>query len=104
MNKAKKYYIDNKGNMVKSTRHKRDLKEITVEEGYTERKNLKLTRADWQNSGLTFWFKDDENHGYPMSWHEFNDYLREHPVEFNDMNIEFLQQGNVYSIGFVDND
>ena len=32
----------------------------------------------------------------------FMNYLEDNPIEFGDMDIQFLQRGSVYSIGFVE--
>lgn len=104
MNKAKTVYYDKKGNMIKSTRYvnKDSLIKFNVEQGgIVHKKNMKLMNVTWQNSGVTFWFKDDADKYYPMTDTVFNEYLKDNPISFGDVDIEFLQQGYVYSIGFA---
>ena len=104
MYKAKKYYIDEDGNMVKIPTYKTNLTEIPVKEGHSEEKNLTLSHLAWHNSGITFYFKDDTNHLYPMSDIVFARYIESNPLSLGKVKMEFLQRGNVYSIGVVGND
>jgi hypothetical protein len=105
MNKAKTIYYKKNGDMVKSTRYenKSELIKSDIEPGtVVHRKGLKLTDITWLNTGVTFWFVDENKRGYPMTDSVFRDYIRENPIEFGDVGIEFLQRGDVYSIGFVE--
>lgn len=104
MNRAKTVYYDGKGNMIKNTNYKDKSKLIKseIEPGsIVRKKGMKLVSLSWLNSGLTFWFADENGRLYPMTDSVFMNYLKDNPIEFGDMDIEFLQRGSVYSIGFV---
>lgn len=107
MNKAKKIYLDENGNMIKKAENWRideyPEKYTAVDVSLMPQKlNLTLTCLAWQNSGITFWFKGDDGRKYPMSWGNMCDYLENHPIPLGEFDIEYLQQGAVYSIGFAD--
>lgn len=105
MNRAKTVYYDVKGNMIKNTNYKDKSKLIKseIEPGsIVRKKGMKLVDLSWLNSGLTFWFADENGRRYPMTDSVFMNYLEDNPIEFGDMDIQFLQRGSVYSIGFVD--
>lgn len=105
MNRAKTVYYDGKGNMIKNTNYKDKSKLIKseIEPGsIVRKKGMKLVNLTWLNSGLTFWFADENGRRYPMTDSVFMNYLEDNPIEFGDMDIQFLQRGSVYSIGFVE--
>ena len=104
MNKAKVVYYDKDGDMVKSTLYKNKDKLIKSEiaPNTTITKKLKLIGLGWLNSGVTFWFADETGRRYPMSDNVLIDYLDDNPIDFGERTFEFLQQGHVYSIGFVE--
>jgi len=105
MNRAKTVYYDGKGNMIKNTNYKDKSKLIKseIEPGsIVRKKGMKLVGLTWLNSGLTFWFADENGRRYPMTDSVFMNYLKDNPIEFGDMDIEFLQRGSVYSIGFIE--
>lgn len=102
--KAKTVYYDKHGNMIKNTNYKDKSKLIKseIEPGsIVRKKGMKLVDLTWINSGLTFWFADENGRRYPMTDSVFMNYLEDNPIEFGDMDIQFLQRGSVYSIGFV---
>lgn len=104
-NRAKTVYYDKNGNMIKNTNYKDKSKLIKseIEPGsIVRKKGMKLVDLGWLNSGLTFWFADENGRQYPMTDSVFMNYLEDNPIEFGDMDIEFLQRGSVYSIGFVE--
>ena len=106
-NKAKTVYYDKNGDMVKNTNaagvRKSNLIKSEIEQGTVVRKKgIKLVDLGWLNCGLTFWFMDENGRRYPMTDSVFLKYIKDNPVDFGDMNIEFLQRGSVYSIGFVE--
>lgn len=104
-NRAKTVYYDKNGNMIKNTNYKDKSKLIKseIEPGsIVRKKDIKLVDLGWLNSGLTFWFADENGRQYPMTDSVFMNYLEDNPIEFGDMDIEFLQRGSVYSIGFVE--
>ena len=103
-NRAKTVYYDKNGNMIKNTNYKDKSKLIKseIEPGsIVHKKGMKLVSLSWLNSGLTFWFADENGRRYPMTDSVFMNYLEDNPIEFGDMDIQFLQRGSVYSIGFV---
>ena len=105
MNKAKTVYYDKNGNMVKSTRYKNKnelIKSDIAPNTVLLKKGMKLVGITYLNHGVTIWFKDANGRFYPMTDSVFSDYIENHPIEFGDMNIEFLQRGDTYSIGFVE--
>lgn len=105
MNKAKTIYYKKNGNMVKSTRYenKKELIKSDIAPGtVVHRKGMKLVDMTWLNSGVTFWFVDENGRWYPMTDSVFKDYINKNPIEFGNVDIEFLQRGDVYSIGFVE--
>lgn len=104
-NRAKTVYYDKNGDMIKNTNYKDKSKLIKseIEPGsIVRKKGMKLVDLGWLNSGLTFWFADENGRQYPMTDSVFMNYLEDNPIEFGDMDIEFLQRGSVYSIGFVE--
>lgn len=106
-NRAKTVYYDNDGNMIKNTNgygiNKNNLIKSEIKQGdVVHKKGMKLVGLGWLNSGLTFWFADENGRQYPMTDSVFMNYLEDNPIEFGDMDIEFLQRGSVYSIGFVE--
>ena len=107
MNKAKTIYYDKNGNMVKNTNYKDKNKLIKseIEPGTVVRKKgLKLVNISWLNTGVTLWFEDANGRLYPMTDSVFLEYIKSNPIDFGDKDIEFLQRGSVYSIGFVEGD
>ena len=105
MNKAKVVYYDKDGNMVKSTRYKnkRDLVKVKVEPNtIVHKKSLKLVKISWLNHGITLWFEDENGKIYPMTDMILYDYLEKNSIDLGERDIEFFQQGYVYSIGLVD--
>lgn len=105
-NRAKTVYYDKNGNMIKNTNgygiNKNSLIKSEIKPGaVVHKRGMKLVDLGWLNSGLTFWFEDDSGRRYPMTDSVFLNYIKENPIEFGDMDIEFLQRGSVYSIGFV---
>lgn len=107
MNKAKKVFYDDKGNMVKNTNYKDKSKLIIseIKPGTVVHKNgLKLVDINWLNFGVTLWFEDINGRRYPMTDSVFLEYIKSNPIDFGDKDIEFLQRGSVYSIGFVEGD
>lgn len=104
MNKAKTIYYNKRGNMVKTTKYenKKELIKSDIAPGTVIRKKgMKLVDITPLTNGVTFWFLDENERYYPMSDTVFRSYISNSPIEFGDMNIEFLQRGDVYSIGFV---
>lgn len=105
MNKAKVIYYEKDGNMVKNTRYrnKENLVKVELEpDTVVHKKSLKLVRISWLNSGVTLWFEDENGKIYPMTDMVLFDYLEKNPIDFGERDIEFFQQGCVYSIGLVD--
>lgn len=105
MNKAKEVYYDKNGVMAKSVRYKNknDFTKVNIEPNTVVHKSsLKLISVSWTNSGVTFWFKDEDGKIYPMTDSVLMKYVKDHPIDFGERDIEFLKQGTVYSIGFVD--
>ena len=105
MNKAKEVYLDENGNMIKKVwcgnvnRHPEKYTEVNVSL-MPQKLKLTLVGLEWQNSGLTFWFKGDDGREYPMSWGVMSDYLQTHSIPVGEFDIEYLKQGTVHSIGF----
>lgn len=105
-NKAKAVYYDKDGKMIKNTNspsvNKNNLIKSEIKPGtVVNKKGMKLVDLDWLSTGLTFWFEDENGRRYPMTDSVFLNYIEDNPVEFGDMDIQFLQRGSVYSIGFV---
>lgn len=96
MNKAKKYYVDNNGNMIGYTRYySRERAEMPAE---TFHAKLQLKRIGWLNSGCCFELEDESGKTYSM-----NDLMLKRYLEHNDIFLEgdwnFYQQGTAFSIG-----
>lgn len=96
MNKAKKYYIDNDGNMIGYTRYnRRDKTEMPAEMFHAR---LKIKRIGWLNTGCYFELEDENGKMYSM-----NDLMLKRYLEHNDVFLEgdwnFYQQGTAFSIG-----
>lgn len=104
MNKAKTVYYDKNGNMVKNLRYE-NKKELTktdiAKDTVVSKSGMRLISITPLRSGVTFWFEDADKKLYPMTDTVFNHYIKDNPIDFGDMNIEFLKKGEVYSIGFV---
>lgn len=105
-NRAKTVYYDKNGNMIKNTNgygiNKNSLIKSEIKPGaVVHKRGMKLVDLGWLNSGLTFWFADENGRRYPMTDSVFMNYLEDNPIEFGDVDIQFLQRGSVYSIGFV---
>lgn len=96
MNKAKKYYVDNDGNMIGYTRYHRQEKIEMQPEMFHAK--LQIKRVGWLNSGFYFELEDENGKTYCM-----NDVLFRKYIEKNDVFIEgdwqFYQQGTAFSIG-----
>lgn len=95
MNKAKKYYVDENGNMVGYTRYCRNKTEMPVEPFHAK---LKIVGINWLNTGCCFKLQDENGKTYNMNDIMFREYF-----EKNDMYLEgdwnFYQQGMAFSIG-----
>ena len=96
MNKAKKYYIDNDGNMIGYTRYyNRERMEMPAEMFHAR---LKIKRIGWLNIGCYFELEDENGKTYSM-----NDLMLKRYLEHNDIFLEgdwnFYQQGTAFSIG-----
>lgn len=95
MNKAKKYYVDENGNMVGYTRYCRNKTEMPVE---TFHARLKVVGIGWLNCGCYFILQDENGKTYSM-----NDIMLREYIENNDLCLEgdwnFYQQGTSFSIG-----
>lgn len=96
MNKAKKYYIDNDGNMISYTsRHGHEKTEMPTNVFHAK---LRIKEVGWLNSGFYFVLEDGNGKTYTM-----NDSLFRKYIEKNDVFIEgdwnFYQQGTAFSIG-----
>lgn len=97
MNKAKKYYVDNDGNMIGYARFRYlDSKIEMSAEPFHAR--LKIVKIGWLNSGCYFELQDKNGKTYNM-----NDVMLRKYIEKNDVYLEgdwqFYQQGTSYSIG-----
>lgn len=106
MNKAKHIYIDENGKMM-SQCTKREAewfpnkyKKVDAD-GVIHRKNLTLVCYTWLNRGVTLWFEDDDGQMFPMTDSVFGEYLAKHPINIGEVDIEYLQRGQTYSIGIV---
>lgn len=107
MNKAKRIYIDDNGNMVKDAyfirdkkRKPRKIKHIKIPDNYIDKRDLYLTSISRTNKGLTFWFEDDGGTIYPMCDSELIGWVKKHPIKFEDATWVYKQQGYIYSISF----
>lgn len=96
MNKAKKYYIDNNGNMIGYTRYYRLKKtEMPVEMFHAK---LKIKRIGYLNNGFYFELEDENGKIYSMNDVLFCKYIEKNDV-FIEGNWKFYQQGTAFSIG-----
>lgn len=104
MYKAKYVYYDKSGNMVKSTRDKNvsSLIKSDIQPDTTVTKRLKAVGLGWLNNGWALWLADDTGRKYPMSSSVLHSYLKNHDIDFGERTFEFLQRGDTYSIGFVE--
>lgn len=98
MNKAKKYYVDNAGNMIgypKSYRGDIPKTEVIPEPFHAK---LKICNIGWLNSGAYFTLKDENGKRYNITQSMMQQYLQNHDV-YIEGNWDFYSQGCVYSIG-----
>lgn len=96
MNLAKKYYVDDNGNMIRSTNCCYGNKtEKNPEQFYSK---LKLVNIGWLNNGVYFVLTDENQKIYYMTDTMFKKYINSNDIVLEgDWN--FYQQGTVYSIG-----
>lgn len=96
MRRAKKYYVDEKKNMIGYTRNHRFEKTEKPAEMFHAR--LKISKVGWLNNGFYFVLEDENGKTYCM-----NDVLFREYIEKNDVFVEgdwnFYQQGTAFSIG-----
>ena len=97
MNLAKKYYVDENGNMIGYTRwyHKDEKIEMPAEPFHAK---LKIVHIWCLNSGCCFELQDENGKTYNM-----NDTMLREYIKTNDAYLEgdwnFYQQGTSFSIG-----
>ena len=96
MNKAKKYYIDNNGNMVGYTRYYRF--EKTEMPAKIFHAKLQIKKVGWLNSGFYFVLEDENGKTYCMNDVLFREYIEKNDV-FVEGDWQFYQQGTAFSIG-----
>ena len=96
MNIAKKYYVDENGNMIGYMRHKNG-KEIE-KPAETFHAKLKICMIGWLNSGLYIVLRDENGKMYNMNDKMFKDYISKNDV-FIEGDWNLYQQGTSYSIG-----
>ena len=98
MKKAKKYYVNEKGNMIGYTnRHLqyRSKTEMPAEQFHAK---LKIVNIGWLNSGCYFELQDENGKTYSMNDIMFREYIKTNNVILEgDWN--FYQQGTAFSIG-----
>ena len=98
MNKAKKYYVDEDGNMIGYPRYISEKTEVLPEPFHAK---LKIVGIGWLNSGCYFSLEDENGKIYNMNDIMFKNYIKQ-----NDIHIEgdwdFYQQGTAYSIGLFE--
>ena len=99
MNKTKKYYVDNDGNMIGYTRYLRTAKTEVPAEPF--RAKLKMKQIGWTNSGVYFILEDENGKTYNMNDAMFKEYISKNEV-FLEEDWDFYQQGTVFSIGMRD--
>ncbi len=86
MNKANRVFIDKDGNMCRQ-KVGYGCKEV---EPFTIKGKFKLANIGWQNSGVYFVFKAEDEKIYFMSQTEFEKYIERHEIVI-DGEFEFLQ-------------
>ena len=97
MRLAKKYYVDENGNMIGYTRwYRKDEKiEVPAEPFHAK---LKIARIGWLNSGCCYELQDENGKTYNI-----NDTMLSEYIKNNDVYLEgdwnFYQQGTSFSIG-----
>ena len=88
MNKAKKYYVDNDGNMIGYTRYHRNEKIEKQPEMFHAK--LQIKRVGWLNSGFYFILEDESGKEYYMNDVLFRKYLekgRTWPAGLSEMSV-----------------
>lgn len=96
MKKAKRYYVDGRGNMIGYTRdYFGDKVEMPAE---TFHSKLKIVGVGWLNSGVCFGLKDENGKTYNMNDVMFEKYIKQNDV-FIEGDFDFYQQGTSFSIG-----
>lgn len=96
MNKAKKYYVNNDGNMIGYTRHYRFEKFEMPAEKFHAR--LQIKKVGWLNNGFYFVLEDENGKTYCMNDVLFREYLEKNDI-FIEGDWQFYQQGTAFSIG-----
>ena len=96
MNIAKKYYVDENGNMIGYMRYKNG-KEIEKPAEPFHAK-LRILMIGWLNSGFNIVLQDENGKMYNMNDVMFKDYISKNDV-FIEGDWGFYQQGTSYSIG-----
>ncbi len=99
MNKAKKYYIDEDGDMIGYPRRRSKKTEV---EAIPFHAKLKITGIGWNNSGCYFALKDENGKHYNMNDIMLKDCIKKGKEIFIEGDWNFYQQGTAYSIGLGD--
>lgn len=96
MRKAKRYYVDEKGNMIGYNKGRSNNKvEMPAN---TFRSKLKVTGVGWLNNGVCFALTDEDGKTYNMNDVMFKKYIKQNDV-FVEGEFDFYQQGTAFSIG-----
>lgn len=96
MNLAKKYYIDENGNMIGYTRyHKSDKTEVVANPFHAK---LKITGIGWLRNGICIGLQDENGKTYNMNDVMFKEFIKQNEL-FLEGDWNFYQQGTAFSIG-----
>ena len=95
MNKAKRYFVNTKGDMLGYPHWGVE----TIEQpAHTFHAKLRIARVGWLNKGFYFELEDEHGVTYCMNDIMFRKYL-EHNEMFLEGDWNFYQQGSAFSIG-----
>ena len=96
MRRTKKYYVDEKQNMIGYTgRYRFEKTEKPAEMFHAK---LKISKVGWLNNGFYFVLEDVNGKTYCMSDVLFREYIEKNDV-FVEGDWNFYQQGTAFSIG-----
>lgn len=96
MRKAKRYYVDENGNMIGYNRgYSNNKVEVPAN---TFRSKLKIVGVGWLNNGVCFSLMDESGKVYNMNDVMFGKYIKQNDV-FIEGEFDFYQQGTAFSIG-----
>ena len=99
MQKAKKYYVDEKGNMIGYIRYK-NKNELTEKPAFSFSGKLKIIDFGLLNYGFYLIVQDENGSLYSMNDIQFAKCLKENKNDiFIDGDWAFFQQGTAFSIG-----